>query len=84
MFEADFSERDTEKQGLSQEDRRFIKMAEYGIRRSDYGHYEMPLPLKQQNPELPNDRELALRRLNQIFESQKKDFRKINSTKTIT
>ena len=66
MFEADFSEQNVETRGLSQEDRRFMKIVEDGFGRCNNGHYEMPLPLKEQDPELPNNRELALRRLFQF------------------
>ena len=66
MFEADFSEQNREIRGLSQEDRRFMKIVEDGVGRCNNGHYEMPLPLKEQDPELPNNHELALRRLFQL------------------
>ena len=43
-----------------------MKIVEDGIGYCNNGHYEMPLPLKEQDPELPNNRELALRRLFQL------------------
>ena len=63
MLEADFSEQNSEAQGFSQEDRRFMSMVEKGISRCPDGHYEMPLPCKEKNLELPNNYELALRPL---------------------
>ena len=75
MFEADFSEKHSIAQVLSQEDRKFLAILKDGIHHHEDGHYEMPLPLKEPTPNLPNNREVALRRLNQLkrgFESNKK------------
>ena len=66
MFEQDFSEVNANTQGLSSEDRKFLAIAEEGIRHLDNGHYELPLPLKHPTIKLPNNRELAARRLNQL------------------
>ena len=43
-----------------------MKIVEDGIGYYNNGHYEMPLPLKEQDPELPNNCELGLRRLFQL------------------
>ena len=43
-----------------------MKIVEERISQCNDGHYKMPLPLKQQDPKLPNNRELALRRLVQL------------------
>ena len=75
MFETDFSERHSTEQALSQEDRKFLTTVEDGIHHRESGHYEIPLPLKDPSPPLLNNREVALRRLNQLkrrFESNKK------------
>lgn len=66
MFGTDFSERSTAGQALSQEDRKFLATVEHGIHHCEDAHYEMPLPLKDPNPNLPNNREIAVRRLNQL------------------
>ena len=66
MLELDFSERNEPEQALSQEDRRFLKMVAEGIHRREDGHYEMPLPLKDPNVRLPNNKEMALRRLKNL------------------
>jgi len=66
MLELDFSERNTDGQALSQEDRRFLKIVTEGIYHREDGHYEMPLPLKDRNLRLPNNREMALRRLKNL------------------
>ncbi|XP_022790960.1 uncharacterized protein LOC111330383 [Stylophora pistillata] len=74
MFELDFVEDKTRsKQSLSQEDRKFIEIAEKGIKHLKDGHYELPLPLKNATIELPNNKTAALRRLSQLkrrFEDQ--------------
>ena len=75
MFEMDFSESSSTQEALSQEDRKFLAIVESGIRHREDGHYEMPLPLRVPAPALPNNREVALRRLNQLkrrFKTDKK------------
>ncbi|KAK3724979.1 hypothetical protein QZH41_017459, partial [Actinostola sp. cb2023] len=67
MFEIDFAEhKGASTYGLSKEDRRFLEIAEQGIHQCEDGHYELPLPLKDKRVKLPNNREAALRRLNQL------------------
>ena len=63
MFNLDFSEVNSKEHPLSQEERRFMERAKQGICLCPDGHYEMPLPLKNAEVVLPNNRELALRRL---------------------
>ena len=60
MFTLDFSERATKEKSPSFEDRRFLTIVQEGIHQRDDCHYEMPLPLKNNNVELPNNKELAL------------------------
>ena len=66
MFGLDFSERNTEDQALSQEDRRLLARVTENIRHLEDGHYEMPLPLKDPNTKLPNNRDMASHRLKQL------------------
>ncbi|KAK3716239.1 hypothetical protein QZH41_006214 [Actinostola sp. cb2023] len=67
MFEIDFAEhKGASTYGLSKEDQRFLEIAEQGIHQCEDGHYELPLPLKDKRVKLPNNREAALRRLNQL------------------
>jgi hypothetical protein len=47
----------------SQEDKLFLKRAEQGIRLVD-GHYELPLPFRKENIDLPNNRSQAIQRAN--------------------
>ena len=47
---------------MSQEDKKFMKILEEGIRQREDGHYEMPLPFRHGEPELPNNRQTALHR----------------------
>ena len=74
MFELDFIEhKNTQRHGLSKEDRKFLQIAEEGIHQCEDGHYELPLPLKNEDIELPNNGDAALCRLNQLkrrFESR--------------
>ena len=66
MFEADFSEKDRNSQALSQENGRFLALVEQGIRHCEDGHYELPLLLNESSASLPDNQEVALRRLNQL------------------
>ena len=67
MFELDFVEhKNTRKHGLSKQGRKFLEIAEQGIHQCEDGQYELPLPLKNDRIEFPNNRDAALRRLNQL------------------
>ena len=48
------------------DDRKFMKKAKEGIHRSNDGHYELPLPLKDEKTLLPNSKELALSRVKKL------------------
>ena len=56
MLEQDFSEI-VEERPLSYEDRRFVDIVSKGIHRNLDCHYEIPLPLKNSEYDLPNNRE---------------------------
>ena len=67
MFELDFLEhKGTSKRSLSKEEGEFIQIAERGIQHCEDGHYELPLPLKNETIELPNNKTAALHRLSQL------------------
>ena len=67
MFERDFNEgKHVAQQTLSMDDRRFMtKVKERITHRSD-GHYELPLPLRNESLALPNNEKLAVHRLQQL------------------
>ena len=73
MFEADFSEKDRNSQVLSQKNGRFLALVEQGIRHCEDGYYELPLPLNESSASLPNNHEVALRRLSQLKRRIKSD-----------
>ena len=66
LFELDFNEKAScnlpEDLGYSQEDRKFMALVSDGICYTE-GHYEIPLPFRHQNVNLPNNREQAFKRL---------------------
>ena len=62
-LESDFNERVGEEESLSQEDLHFMDKLRHGIKHKQDGHYEMPLPFKQDRPNLPNNKSCALQRL---------------------
>ena len=72
MFTLDFKEHETEDKSLSFEDR-FLTIVQEGIHQRDDGHYEMPLPLKNNSAELSNNRELVLSPLMKLKQRLKSD-----------
>lgn len=72
MLELDFIERDNF-QKISQEDMRFLKIMERGIHVNQDGHYEMPLPLKDSRANLPMNRTMAVKRLEQLRKKLERD-----------
>ena len=67
MFERDFSEvKYTDQQTLSMDDRRFMAKVKEGITHRSDGHYELPLPLRNESLTLPNNERLAVHRLQQL------------------
>jgi hypothetical protein len=55
MMESDFSKGRTGEQPMSQKNRKFIQKMELGIGQRSDGHYEMPLPFREEEPKLPNN-----------------------------
>ena len=66
MLELDFSEHSYTKDVMMYlEDQRFMTLMRNGIHFED-GHYVMPLPFKKGPSTLPDNKDLALRRLNHL------------------
>ena len=66
-LESDFSERSYEDKFVSQDDVLFVQLLCGTIRQREDGHYEMPLPFKDNNPPaLPNNNRLATIRLEHL------------------
>jgi len=66
---------------VSYEDNLFLEKLARGIHRREDGHYEMPLPLKP-NTQLPNNRLLALKRLQNLKKRLQRDEQLANDYKT--
>ena len=66
LLERDFSDGQANGKPLSQEDQRFLKTMKEGIHLTDDQHYEMPLPLRDENIVLPCNRKQAEIRLEQL------------------
>ncbi|XP_073234570.1 uncharacterized protein [Porites lutea] len=66
MFEQDFAETQDLNLTMSQEDLKFMNITVGGIHKADNGHYEIPLPLRDENVRLPCNRKLAEARLKQL------------------
>ncbi|XP_064624565.1 uncharacterized protein LOC135486033 [Lineus longissimus] len=71
-FNHDFPEQGIEEEALSQEDKRFMKLAEDSINFQN-GHYEMRLPFREENTKLPNNKTQALQRLNSLKQKMRKN-----------
>ena len=52
---------------MSQEDKRFLKIMETGTRKNQQGNWEMPLPFRSPTASMPNNRPLAVNRLNGLL-----------------
>ena len=66
MLEQDFCEERNDDKAPSDGDTKFPKKARQGINTRDDGHYELPLPLRDENIQLPNNKELPLNRLKKL------------------
>ena len=64
ILESDFKENKDDKK-TSQEDLQFLKIMKEVTGRTENGHYEMPLPFKEQ-PLLPDNRSMALTHLDNL------------------
>ncbi|KAK3730902.1 hypothetical protein QZH41_012617 [Actinostola sp. cb2023] len=57
---------------LSCEDRKFLKVMGAGIHKNNIGNWEMPLPFRQEEARLPNNRNQAVNRLNSLLRTLQK------------
>ena len=57
---------------LSCEDRKFLEIMESGVHKNESGNLEMPLPFRQKNVKMPNNRIQALNRLYGLLRTLKK------------
>ncbi|XDV25278.1 hypothetical protein PO909_029222 [Leuciscus waleckii] len=73
VLESDFSERAGEDDPVSQEDLKFLAKLRENITQKHNGHYEMPLPFKEERPKLPNNKTCATHRLHCLEDGLKKD-----------
>ena len=73
VLETDFSKTGDKKKPYSVEDERFLRIPENGVKKQSDGRYEMPLPLKPDNACLLNNRQLAVKRWNQLNARLKKN-----------
>ena len=64
--------REDNETSLSCEDRKFLDMMEIGIHKNQSDHWEMPLPFRQTEVKMPNNRTQAVNRLNGLLRMLKK------------
>ena len=72
MLQGEFYKNDDDDGKMSFEDHKFIKIATEGIQQKTDGHYQLPLPFKNGEPLLPNNRILAERRLSGLLKKMDK------------
>ncbi|XP_036000721.1 uncharacterized protein LOC118565143 [Fundulus heteroclitus] len=72
-LESDFSEHATDDNPVSQEDILFMSKVTKGIKQKNDGHYELPLPFKTDNPNLPNNKQSAEHRLSSLERRLRRD-----------
>ena len=68
MFELDFNENNAiVRKSLSQDDQMFLENVSKGIHLRSDRHYEIPLPFREDEITLPNNKKLAAYRLQQLM-----------------
>ena len=80
VLESDFvdSKQDNAKP-MSRNDKKFVNLMTEEIRVTNNQHFEMPLPFKDSKPSLPNNKEVAKKRLG-FYASVFKEIRSIKKT----
>ena len=63
MYDVEFNETNGEDDALSNEDEAFIRIMNQSIRKDHENHYVLPLPFREDAPNLPNNRKQAMQRL---------------------
>ena len=66
MLETDFVETRPKYKPYSMEDERFLRILEDEVKKQSDGCYVMPLPLTSDSMCLPNNRQLAVKKWNQL------------------
>ena len=73
VLQTDFVETSPKYKPYSMEDERFVRILEHGVKKQSDGRYVVPLPLKSDGVCLPNNRQLAVKRWNQLNARFKKN-----------
>lgn len=73
LLELDFIDHESKDRIMSFEDKKFLKVIKNEIQQTSDNHYEMPLPFRDPDPKLPNNRKQADRRLQQLAHRFKSD-----------
>ena len=73
MMELDFHERKSGNDDFSQDDLKFLRKVKDGIYVTEDDHYELPLPFKEDQPKLPNNKVMAMHRLRQLRKRLRND-----------
>jgi hypothetical protein len=64
---------DADEEKFSYEDRKFIEKLESDIHQTADGHYELPLPFKDENISIPNNKIMAIKRLQHLKRRMTRD-----------
>ena len=82
MYMHDFNEVQPEKKALSGEDIEFLRQMDEGIMKEDNGHYGLPLPFRNLNVNMPNNRAQAVSRAEGSLKKRMKGDQKFHSEYT--
>ena len=73
IFELDFNDRKSDDSPFSHDDSKLMSKMKQGVHQLKDGHYELPLPLKNDNVKLPNNKALVEKRINKLKGKLEKD-----------
>ena len=66
LYNQEFQDLNVNKRGLSEEDKQWIKKTEGSCTQLSDGHYQIALPFRKEMPDLPNNKLIAMKRLESL------------------
>ena len=75
ILESDFVEKKNNSKPMSREDRKFMQIISDGVRLTKDKHYEMPLPFRDKEQTLPNNKVVAMKRLDLLRKRFRRDHK---------
>ena len=75
ILESDFVEKKDNSKQMSREDRKFMQIISDGVRLTEDKHYEMPHLFRDKEQTLPNNKVVAMKRLNLLRKRFRRDHK---------